>query len=99
MNTKIYMPKIIFQKKNSKYEILNHLYFGRKFVFLRASLGRFSSVFFYFMSLTNLATDIFTQSLAPLPHHKKASYDPGKRANIEFENDLQNYRKFEYVKT
>ena len=100
MNTKTDMPKIIFQKTNSKYEILNHLYFGPKFNFLRASLGRFSQCFFFtFCRRPTLVADILTQSLAPLLHHKKASYDPGKRANIEFENHLKNYRKCEYVRT
>ena len=39
-------PKHYFQKKNSKYDILNHLYFGPNFVFLGTALGRFSQCFF-----------------------------------------------------
>ena len=46
-------PKYYFQKKNSKYDILNHLYFGPNFV-LGTALRRFSQcIFFYFSSSTN----------------------------------------------
>ena len=50
-----YMPKIMFQKKNSKHEILNHLYFGPKFKvqsFFGTSLGRFSQCFFFYFLLS-----------------------------------------------
>ena len=41
-------PKYYFQKKNSKYEILNHFYFGSNFVsFFGTALGRFSQYFFF----------------------------------------------------
>ena len=30
---KSYVPKIIFQKKNSKSDLLTHIYFGPKFIF------------------------------------------------------------------
>ena len=41
-------PKYYFQKKNSKYEILNHFYFGSNFVsFFGTALGRFSQCFFF----------------------------------------------------
>ena len=36
-----------FQKKNYRYEILNHLYFGPSFVFWVPALGRFSQCFFF----------------------------------------------------
>ena len=46
--------KKYFQKKNCKYEILNHLYFGPSFVFWGTALGRFSQSFFFsFSSLVN----------------------------------------------
>ena len=38
---KLYARNNIFRKKNYKYEILNHLYFGPGFVFWRAALGHF----------------------------------------------------------
>ena len=67
-------PKQYFQKKNSKYDILNHLYFGPNFVFVWTALGRFSQCcFLIFCRQPIMMADIFTQ---PLPHHKKASYGP-----------------------
>ena len=42
---KVVCPKKYVQKKNSKYEILNHLYFGPNFVLWRVALGRFSQCF------------------------------------------------------
>ena len=38
--------KEIFRKRNYKYEILNHLYFGPSFVFWMTALGRLSQCFF-----------------------------------------------------
>ena len=40
-------PKKHFQKKNYKYDILNHLYFGPSFVFWGTALRRFSQCFFF----------------------------------------------------
>ena len=70
------MPKTIFQKKNSKYEILNHFYFGPKF-FEGSSLGRFSQCIL--ASFT--PTFLFSNPPNPTPphhyrHHKKATYGP-----------------------
>ena len=71
--------KKYFQKKNCKYEILNHLYFGPSFVFWGTALGRFSqSFFFLFRPWSTMVTDIFTQH----PHDKKASYGPASKTCI-----------------
>ena len=37
--TKVVLPKKYFQKKNYKYENLNHLYFGPSFVFCGVALA------------------------------------------------------------
>ena len=67
------LDKYYFQKKNSKYEIINNLYFGSNFVFYGTAIGRFSQCFFLiFRRRPTIVADIFTQA----PHHKKASYDP-----------------------
>ena len=72
--------KKYFQKKNCKYEILNHLYFGPSFVFWGTALGRFSQWFFLiFRHRPITVADIFTQP----PHHKKASYSPEKHVMLE----------------
>ena len=64
--------KWYFQKKNSKYEILNHLYFGLKFVFWGVLYGVLASVFFLIFS--RRPTMVF---LVHPHHHKKASCGPG----------------------
>ena len=46
---KVVRPKQYFRKKNYKYEILNHLHFGKSFVLWRPALGRFSQCFFFFL--------------------------------------------------
>ena len=43
------MPEIIFSKKISKYEILNHLYILVQISFLGTALGHFSQCFFVFV--------------------------------------------------
>ena len=54
--------KTYFQKKNDKYEILNHLYFGPNFVFWGIALGRFSQCFFLiFRRRPTMVAVIFTQ--------------------------------------
>ena len=59
--------KIIFQKKNPKYEFLNHLYFGPKFIFQGHLQGFLASFFFFviffviFCRRSTTVTDIFTQ--------------------------------------
>ena len=71
MWTKVVRPKKYFQKKNYKYEILNHLYFGQSFVIWGTALGRFSQYFFFnFSSLVNHGDRHFHSA----PHHKKAFY-------------------------
>ena len=75
--TKIVRPKKYFQKKNCKYEILNHLYFGPSFVFWGVSLGRFNQCFFLFFVLGQPWWPTFLFPPKPHPHHnKKASYGP-----------------------
>ena len=65
--------KTYFQKKNYKYEILNHLYFGPNFVFWGIVLGRFSQCFFFnFSSSANHGARNFYSA----PHHKKGSHGP-----------------------
>ena len=49
--TKVVRPKKYFQKKNYKYGILNHLYFGPSFVVWGTALGRFSQFLFLFVVL------------------------------------------------
>ena len=44
---KVVCPKKYFQKKNSKYEILNYLNFGPNFVLWGTALGCFSHCFFF----------------------------------------------------
>ena len=59
---KLYAQNNIFQKKNFKYEILNHLYFGPSFVLWGTVLGRFSQCFFLiFRRRSTMVSDIFTQ--------------------------------------
>ena len=50
-------------KKSSKYEILNHLYFGPNFVFWGTALGRFSRGVFFsiFRRRPTMVVNIFTQ--------------------------------------
>ena len=56
------MSEIIFSRKNSKYEILNHLSFGPNFVF-GTVLERFSQCFFLiFGRRPTVIVEIFTQS-------------------------------------
>ena len=52
-----------FQKKNYKYEILNHLHFDPNFVFRGTALGRFSQCFFFliFLRRPTMMAYIFTQ--------------------------------------
>ena len=45
--TKAVRLRYYFQKKNYKYEILNHLYFGPSFVIRGTALGHFSWCFFF----------------------------------------------------
>ena len=45
--TKAVRLRYYFQKKNYKYEILNHLYFGPSLIFCGTALGCFSSVVFF----------------------------------------------------
>ena len=61
--TKVVHPKKMFRKKNYKYEIFNHLYFGPSFVFWRTALGSFSQCVFFsiFRPWSTMVTDIFTQ--------------------------------------
>ena len=69
--------KKYFQKKNYKYEILNHLYFGPSFVFLETALGCFSKCFFLiFLLVVNhgnqhfyLAPTIKKASCGTVVHH------------------------------
>ena len=78
-------PKYYFQKKNSKYDILNHLYFGPNFV-LGTALRRFSQcIFFLFFVIDQPWWPTFLPSPPLPPYHKKASYGP------EF------YYKFEFI--
>ena len=71
------MLEMIFQKRNSKYDILNHLYFGPKFIF---SGHRFAWVFFCkFLSLVNHGGRHFYSA----PHHEKASDGPGKLSTLK----------------
>ena len=77
MWTKVVYPKNYFQKKNYKYEILNHLYFGPSFVFSGIALGRYSQRFFkIFLSLVNHGGQhCYSAPLhPPPPGHKKAFY-------------------------
>ena len=60
------MPEIIFFKKTSKYEILNHLYFGPNSYFWDC-FGSFSQCFFLIFG---------RRPTKPPPPHKKASYGP-----------------------
>ena len=54
VRTKVVRPKKYLRKKNYKYEILNHLYFGPSFVFWGTALGRFTQCFFFnFSSLVS----------------------------------------------
>ena len=48
---------ILKKKKNYKYELLNHLYFGPSFVFRRTALG----CFFIFHRRSTMVANIFTQ--------------------------------------
>ena len=50
-------------KKSSKYEILNHLYFGPNFDFWGTTLGRFSQGLFFsiFRRRPTMVVNIFTQ--------------------------------------
>ena len=47
MWAKVVCLKQYFQKRNYKYEIFNHLYFGPNFVFWGTALGRFSQCVFF----------------------------------------------------
>ena len=65
-------PKKHFQKKNYKYDILNHLYFGPSFVFQGTALRRFSQCFFLnCSSLVNHGDRHFHSFPPPPPHHHK----------------------------
>ena len=62
----LYAGSSIFEKKNSNYEILNHLYFGPVFIFGEFALGRFSQYFLkFFLRRPTIMADIFAQ----LPLH------------------------------
>ena len=62
----LYARSSIFEKKNSNYEILNHLYFGPVFIFGEFALGRFSQYFLkFFLRRPTIMADIFAQ----LPLH------------------------------
>ena len=65
---------IIFSKKNSKYEIFNHLYFGPNFVFWWTALGRFIQFFFGISLSANHGGHYFYSALPP--HHKNGFYGP-----------------------
>ena len=65
---KLYARRIYIQEKNSKYEILNHLYFGPNFVFRRTASARFSQCFFSnFLSSVNHSGENFYSALPPPP--------------------------------
>ena len=70
--------KKYFQKKNCKYEILNHLYFGPSFVFWGMPCGVLASVFLNSSSMFNHGGRHFYSALRALPHHIKTSYGPVK---------------------
>ena len=57
-NIKRYMPKIIFQKKNSKNEILNHLYIGPKSFSGGLLSGVLASAFLTFCHRPTMVADI-----------------------------------------
>ena len=61
--------KIVFSKKEFKYEILNHLYFKPKFVFLGTNSGCLTSIYFDFSSSANHSgqANIFTHPPSPPP--------------------------------
>ena len=77
---KLYALNNIFKKRNYRYEILNHLYFGPSFVFWRTALGRFSKCcsFFNFSLSVNHGGQHFYSARPSTPphphHHKKTSY-------------------------
>ena len=71
------MPAIIFSKKNSKYEILNHLYFGPSFLFCGTALGRFSQCWIFHLS--SLANHFGRYLYAPPPNHRKAFYGTAEK--------------------
>ena len=92
---KVVCPRQYFQKKNSKYEILNHLYFGPNFNLGRSALGCFSPCYFWiFCRRLTIVCDIFTQpfphtpSISPTPfppsYHKEASYGPVTVGRLHF---------------
>ena len=84
------MPAIIFSKKNSKYEILNHLYFGPSFLFCGTALGRFSQCWIFHLS--SLANHFGRYLYAPPPNHRKAFYGPAEKGittNKEFWNFIE----------
>ena len=60
--------KYYFQKKNYKYEILNHLYFGPSLIFCGTALGCFSSVVFlnFLLSVNHVGWHFYS---VPLPLH------------------------------
>ena len=68
------------KKNNSKYEILNHLYFDPNFVFWGDCFRVFQSMFFLiFRHRPTMVADIFTQPL-PATHYNEASYAPANKA-------------------
>ena len=75
---KVAYVKKYFQKKTSKHEILNHLYFGPNFVILGTALRWFSQCFFwgvFAMGQLWWSTFLLRPPSLPLLYHKKASYD------------------------
>ena len=61
------MLEMIFPKKNLKYEFLNNLYFGPKFIFYGHLLGFLASFcFVVFCRWSTMVPNIFTQ-LSPPP--------------------------------
>ena len=60
------MLEIIFPKKNLKYEFLNNLYFGPKFIFYGHLLGFLASFCFVdFCRWSTMVPNIFTQLPPP----------------------------------
>ena len=65
------IKKLYSQKKNSKYDILNHLYFDPNFYFGDCFRAFLLVSFFIFV------VDQPWSAPFPPPHHKKVSYGPG----------------------
>ena len=59
---KVLCPKVL-NNKNSKHEIMNHLYFGANFIFWVTSLGRFTWCFLLtFHCRPTMVANIFAQA-------------------------------------